>query len=204
MQRPNVDKSHDIDTLFDMYDAESMKSKSSSKAKGESTNFDEIQIKIEEDPFKEIKSIDEKTAKLLKENGIKSIETLNSKTIKDLTKIRGIRKKLAQEINANNFNSCEMAETLVGGMWPRTKATQQHICKDLGNYSGKFADWAEARQKCSDAGKYNETMNKAKEAGSQQYEKSVIVNNNLIWGALNKSGYLKDDPILRQFFMSLS
>ena len=111
---------------------------------------------------------------------------------------------LAQEINANNFNSCEMAETLVGGMWPRTKATQQHICKDLGNYSGKFADWAEARQKCSEVGKYNETMNKAKEAGNEQYEKSVIVNKNLIWDALNKSGYLKDDPTLREFFMSLS
>ncbi len=112
--------------------------------------------------------------------------------------------KLAQEINSNNFNSCEMAETLVGGMWPRTKATQQHICKDLGNYSGKFADWAEARQKCSDDTKYNETMDKTKEAGYQQYKQSVIINKNLIWDALNTSGYITDDDTLKEFFMSLS
>lgn len=112
--------------------------------------------------------------------------------------------KLAQEINANNFNSCEMAETLVGGMWPRTKAAHQHICKDLGNYSGKFADWAQARQKCSDASKYNETMKKVEEAGNQHYKQSTLINKNLIWEALNTSGYLKDDQALKEFFMSLS
>jgi conjugative transfer pilus assembly protein TraH len=111
---------------------------------------------------------------------------------------------LAQEINANNFNSCEMAETLVGGMWPRTKATQQHICKDLGNYSGKFDDWAMARQKCSDDTKYKETMDKAGEDGYKQYKQATIINKNLIWEALNTSGYLKDDLVLKEFFMSLS
>ena len=111
---------------------------------------------------------------------------------------------IAQEINANNFNSCEMAETMIGGMWPRTKATQDHICKDLGNYSGKFADWAQARQKCSDDTKFNEAMNKAEEAGNQHYKQSILINKNLIWEALNTSGYLKDDQVLKEFFMSLS
>ncbi len=106
---------------------------------------------------------------------------------------------MAQEINANNFNSCEMAENLIGGMWPRTKATQQHICKDLGNHSGKFADWAQARQKCSEDGKYNETM--AEAAENSEYKKSVILNKNLIWDALANSSYIKD---LKEFFMSLS
>lgn len=106
--------------------------------------------------------------------------------------------KMAQEINANNFNSCEMAETLVGGMWPRTKATQQHICKDLGNCSGKFADWAQARQKCSADKEYGEAM--ANAAENPQYKKSTLINKNLIWDALAESPY----PELKEFFMSLS
>ncbi|CAL7962200.1 conjugative transfer pilus assembly protein TraH [Gammaproteobacteria bacterium] len=108
---------------------------------------------------------------------------------------------LAQEINANNFNSCEIAETFIGGMWPRTKATHDHICRDLGSYSGKFADWAEARQKCKDETKYNEVMNKAEEAGHGQ---SILINKNLIWDALNAKDYIKDDYVLKEFFMSLS
>lgn len=112
--------------------------------------------------------------------------------------------KIAQEINANNFNSCEMAETLVGGMWPRVKATQQHICKDLGNSRNLFSDWAEARQKCSDDTKYNETMKKTEEAGNKHYKQSSLINKNLIWEALNTSGYFNSDQVLKEFFMSLS
>jgi len=51
-----------------------------------------------DDVFKDIKSVDEEIAKLLKNNGINSIEALKDKTIKELTKIRGIKKKLAKEI----------------------------------------------------------------------------------------------------------
>jgi len=51
-----------------------------------------------DDVFKDIPSIDEKIAKLLIENGITSIETLKNKTIKELTKIKGIRRKIAKQI----------------------------------------------------------------------------------------------------------
>lgn len=108
---------------------------------------------------------------------------------------------LAQEINANNFNSCELAENMVGGVWPRTKATHQHICKDLGNHSGKFADWAMARQKCGEEDAFNETMNKTGEDKYKEYKNNVMVDKNLIWNALTKSTYIKD---LKEFFMSLS
>ncbi len=48
--------------------------------------------------FKDISSIDDKTAKLLFENGINSVEFLSVTPIKKLIKIRGIRKKVAREI----------------------------------------------------------------------------------------------------------
>ena len=48
--------------------------------------------------FKDIPSIDKKTSQLLRQNRIDSVEALNSKTIKELTKIRGIKKKHAKQI----------------------------------------------------------------------------------------------------------
>ena len=57
-----------------------------------------VETDDEKSVFNEISSIDEKTAKLLMENGINSVEKLKDKTIKELTKIKGIRKKKAKEI----------------------------------------------------------------------------------------------------------
>jgi ERCC4-type nuclease len=54
--------------------------------------------KIEKDVFKNIKSIDQETSKLLYENGITSIEVLKDTPIKQLTKIKGIKRKLAKKI----------------------------------------------------------------------------------------------------------
>jgi len=51
-----------------------------------------------DDVFKDVNSIDEKTSRLLIENGINSVKTLKGKTIKELTNVRGIKKKTAKEI----------------------------------------------------------------------------------------------------------
>jgi len=48
--------------------------------------------------FKGISSIDQKTAELLYENGITSVDILRETPIKKLTKIKGIRRKLAKQI----------------------------------------------------------------------------------------------------------
>jgi hypothetical protein len=50
------------------------------------------------DVFKEIKSIDGKTAGLLYDHGYTSIEKIKDATIKDLCKIRGVRRRLAKKI----------------------------------------------------------------------------------------------------------
>jgi len=60
---------------------------------------DEFIKKDEEiDVFDGINSVDEKTAKLLYENGITSIDILSETPIKKLTKIKGIRRKIAKKI----------------------------------------------------------------------------------------------------------
>ena len=65
----------------------------------ESKDQDEIierEMKI--DAFKDIKSIDEETAVLLYDSGYNSVDTLNVATVKDLSKIKGIKRKTAKNI----------------------------------------------------------------------------------------------------------
>ena len=77
---------------------------------------EEVPIKKDEQIFKDIDSIDDKIEKLLIENNIDSIEKLRNATIKDLTKIKGIRRKIAKKIKKDlekiseseeEFNSLE-------------------------------------------------------------------------------------------------
>ena len=101
--------------------------------------------------------------------------------------------KLAQDINSQNFNSCETAEALVGGMWPKVAAGQRKICQDIGTSGNKFADWAAARQECGDLGVHKYIT------GDKAAERSRIIEKNLVWEAL-KERRIGD----AELFMSLS
>jgi conjugative transfer pilus assembly protein TraH len=111
--------------------------------------------------------------------------------------------QVANFANDTNINSCQAAENLVGGMWPKTRASQQQVCQDIGNSSGYFSDWAKARQGCSAQGSdYNNMMNKAQ--NDPNYSSMVVQNTNLAWHALQQNGFLQNDRELAEFFMSLS
>lgn len=109
----------------------------------------------------------------------------------------------AAEINRANINSCETAEALVGGAWPRTRATQQQICRDIGgSKGGLFDDWAQARQKCGVGNEFNSTMNKAR--NDARYKNMVFDSGNVVWKVIKQNNLLNGDDELAQFFMSLS
>ncbi|KYK29386.1 hypothetical protein AYK20_05400 [Thermoplasmatales archaeon SG8-52-1] len=67
--------------------------------------------------FNTIKSIDEETATLLKNNGILTIYDLNNKSLKDLMKIKGIKKKtiknIKEEIEQENKDKPNDSKTLI-------------------------------------------------------------------------------------------
>ena len=69
----------------------------------------------EEDVFKNISSVDEKIAKLLRENGINSIYDLRNTTVKELTKIKGIKRKIAKQIKkeVEKFSADKYAEEIL-------------------------------------------------------------------------------------------
>lgn len=112
---------------------------------------------------------------------------------------------IADAANRFNINSCETAEGLVDGMWPKIQASQQQVCRDLGSNTGIFSDWAAARQGCtSDDLNYNfdSTMQAGKE--NSQYKNMVFDNENLVWVALSQNALVSSDQSLAELLMSLS
>lgn len=105
-------------------------------------------------------------------------------------------------VNQSNINSCEMAESLVGGMWPKTRGAQQRICEDIGTSNGTFADWAAAKQGCGVDGGIDKALSQAKKDG--RYKDLVLDNGNIVWKAIQRHAFLQSDSELAELFMSLS
>jgi len=69
---------------------------------------DEFSITVtDNDIFKGVNSIDEKTSKLLMDNGISTIDALKNASVRDLTKIHGIKRKKARQIKKEIRNLTE-------------------------------------------------------------------------------------------------
>jgi predicted RecB family nuclease len=66
----------------------------------------------DDDVFKDINSIDEKISNLLKQNGINTIEALKATNVKDLTRIRGIKRKVAKQIKKEIKKFSEKANAI--------------------------------------------------------------------------------------------
>lgn len=112
---------------------------------------------------------------------------------------------MANDINKMNINSCEAAEGLVGGAWPRTRAAQQQVCQDVGNSTGMFSDWAESRQGCTSDGlanNFDSTMQAG--ASNPQYKNLVLDNGNIAWKALQANNLANGDQQFAELLMSLS
>jgi conjugative transfer pilus assembly protein TraH len=71
---------------------------------------------------------------------------------------------LATQINQTNINSCEMAATVLGGVWPKTDQSSKHLCQAMGTQLGQFSDWSAARQGCGAKGDRQDILSR-----NQQY-----------------------------------
>lgn len=106
------------------------------------------------------------------------------------------------KINQENINSCEMAENLVGGLWPKVRGAQERVCQDIGNSKGIFSDWAAARQGCSTGNEFSSTMNKGR--NDEHYKQFVFDSGNVTWKAIKQNKLFSSDDELAEFFMSLA
>ncbi len=39
--------------------------------------------------------------------------------------------KMASDINSMNLSSCQVAQGIVGGLFPQTQVSQQKVCQDI-------------------------------------------------------------------------
>jgi conjugative transfer pilus assembly protein TraH len=61
---------------------------------------------------------------------------------------------MASDMNSMNLSSCQAAQGIVGGLFPRTQVAQQKVCQDIAGESNIFSDWAASRQGCSVGGRW--------------------------------------------------
>lgn len=108
---------------------------------------------------------------------------------------------IATKINNLNINSCEVAATMLGGVWPKSDQASKHLCQTMGTDLGGMSDWAAARQECGAKGQRHETLTRM--GSDPRYKDMLIGEFNLTWKALQSNHFLKVDQELAELFMTL-
>lgn len=120
-------------------------------------------------------------------------------TVPEIKSAKDFLQKLASDINSMNLSSCQAAQGIVGGLFPRTQVSQQKVCQDIAGESNLFADWAASRQGCTVGG----SMDKVRDKASDKDKERVTKNINIIWSALNKNRMFDGNKELKEFIMTL-
>lgn len=107
---------------------------------------------------------------------------------------------LIERVNQMNINSCEAGQLLAGSLWPAIDNASQHICKSIGNRTGRFADYVAGRHSCGSAGETTSTL----ENPGDELADQVPVDVNYAWKAAQRHLLLSNDRSLAEFFMTLT
>ncbi len=136
-------------------------------------------------------------------SGAYAVDVMLATTVPELKQVRDYLQTLEQKVNQMSVNSCEMAQNFVGGVFPKTAASQQKICKDQAamGRSGVVSDYVSARMDCAgDA--HDEIMAKAEKDPEQK--KHVVLHKNIVWSILQNNAFLNGDVQLAEMVMSLT
>ncbi|MBV7681519.1 conjugal transfer pilus assembly protein TraH [Escherichia coli] len=121
-------------------------------------------------------------------------------TVPEIKTAKDFLQKMASDINSMNLSSCQVAQGLVGGLFPQTQESQQKVCQDIGSESNIFADSAASRQGCTVGGQSSSVRDKA----SDKDKERVLKNQNIIWEALEKNRMFDGNKELKEFIMTLT
>ena len=110
----------------------------------------------------------------------------------------------AQLMNNLSINSCEMAQGLVGGVWPKGDLADKAVCEAIGNSEGIFTDYAAAKHGCGTKGARASTVGAA---GADYADVNPGVPRNYTWHILKRSAFFNPggtfDPQLAEYAMTL-
>lgn len=121
-------------------------------------------------------------------------------TVPELKDAKDFIQKMASDINSMNMSSCQAAQGIVGGLFPRTQVSQQKVCQDISGQSNIFADWAASRQGCTVGGKGDSVRDNAGEKDKERVSKNI----NIMWDALSKNQMFSGNKELKEFVMTLT
>lgn len=132
------------------------------------------------------------------------VDVMLATTVPELKHVRDNLQLLSQMANQTTINSCAMAQNLVGGLWPKTAASQQKICKDQGTMGkeGFFHDMAMAHMECNKTKGFDEAMQAA--GKDKQKQKEIVLNKNLVWSLIKEHPFLSSNNELAEMLMSLT
>ncbi|EEW8807194.1 conjugal transfer protein TraH, partial [Escherichia coli] len=114
--------------------------------------------------------------------------------------VKDFMQKLASELNNMNISSCQAAQGIIGGLWPKNTVQSQKICQDIGGETNMFSDWAASRQGCTVGGQMNKVLDKAPENMKDQ----VMKDRNLMWDILQKNDMMKGNTELMELVMNVT
>jgi conjugative transfer pilus assembly protein TraH len=124
-------------------------------------------------------------------------------TVPEIKHVTDTLRSVEQFVNNSSINSCELSQNALGGIWPKTQASQDKICKDQGTMGkeGLFSDYVQARMGCSGS-KHDAAI----EAASKDpiRKKQVVYNKNIVWTLLKSKSFLSKDDELCELIMSLT
>lgn len=121
-------------------------------------------------------------------------------TVPEIKQAKDFLQKMASDINSMNLSSCQAAQGIVGGLFPRTQVSQQKVCQDIAGESNIFADWAASRQGCTVGGRLDSVRDRAADKDKERITKNL----NLIWHALSKNRMFDGNKELKEFIMTLT
>lgn len=135
--------------------------------------------------------------------GAYAVDVLLSSTVPELKQVRDYLQNLEQMANHASISSCETAQNFIGGIWPKTAASQQKICKDQATMGkdGLMSDYVKARMDCAGIG-FDGVMDKA--AKDPERKKQVVLNKNLVWSILQSKTFLSSNTELAEMVISLT
>jgi len=136
-------------------------------------------------------------------SGAYAVDVMLATTVPALKQVRDFLQTVAQKANQMSINSCEATQNLVGGLWPKTVASQEKICNDqsrLGR-SGMGHDYVAAHMDCAGASRDKIIQEAAKDPA---HEKQVVLDKNLVWSMLQGQAFLAKDEQLTEMVMSLT
>lgn len=124
-------------------------------------------------------------------------------TVPEIKFVKDALQQAEQFINKLSINSCETAQNFVGGMWPKTLASQDKICKDQGTMgsAGHFSDYVKARMGCAGNERGVVIDNAIQDPARKE---QVIYNRNIVWSLLKSKSFLAKDDELCEMLMSLT